>query len=330
VTLLVAGAPTPGYRNPNLLTYSEQFDNAAWTKTGTASVTANAGAGPDGRTIADTLNLPATGDRLHQSITAKGSTTYTGSVWLSGSGTLNVTLSSSGGTFVTTTLPITLTATLTRYDVSITTNSDNTGLFLIVGRYSGFGNTGTATSALAASAQLVEGSDPLGYRSVEATRQAYGYGWSTELRTTQDATGGRDVTILPVNELTYSADPQSTAEAGETRPWIDSDTSVSLNAATGPDGRNNLTKFIADATTTFHVRSQTITGLAPSQEMTVGVYIGNVQVNTGQPVGMIESAPPVQPPSSGVAVLLLRSTTRRRLLPPSPASSSASGRTGKS
>jgi hypothetical protein len=27
-----------------------------------------------------------------------------------------------------------------------------------------------------------------------------GKGWSTELRTTQDGTGGRDVTILPVND----------------------------------------------------------------------------------------------------------------------------------
>jgi hypothetical protein len=31
-----------------------------------------------------------------------------------------------------------------------------------------------------------------------------GKGWSTELRTTQDATGGRDLTILPANLLTYS------------------------------------------------------------------------------------------------------------------------------
>lgn len=38
----------------NLLTYSEQFDNAAWTKTN-ATVTANATPAPDGATIADKL-----------------------------------------------------------------------------------------------------------------------------------------------------------------------------------------------------------------------------------------------------------------------------------
>ena len=38
----------------NLLTYSEQFDNAAWTKNA-SSVTANAGVAPDGTTTADKL-----------------------------------------------------------------------------------------------------------------------------------------------------------------------------------------------------------------------------------------------------------------------------------
>jgi hypothetical protein len=46
-----------------------------------------------------------------------------------------------------------------------------------------------------------------------------GKGWSTELRTTQDGTGGRDLTILPANLLTYSADLQSTAS--RTRPWTE-------------------------------------------------------------------------------------------------------------
>jgi len=37
----------------NLFTYSEQFDNAAWTKTGTVTVTANASTAPDGSSTAD-------------------------------------------------------------------------------------------------------------------------------------------------------------------------------------------------------------------------------------------------------------------------------------
>jgi hypothetical protein len=41
----------------NLLTYSEQFDNAIWGKQSGASVTANTAIAPDGTTTADTINL---------------------------------------------------------------------------------------------------------------------------------------------------------------------------------------------------------------------------------------------------------------------------------
>ena len=98
-----------------------------------------------------------------------------------------------------------------------------------------------------------------------------GYGWSTELRTVQDGTGGRDVTILPANLLTYSGDLQSTAEAGETRPWNDDNTSVSLNAAVGADGQSTLTKLIEDATTSSHSRTRTVSGVSPNQTLTISV-----------------------------------------------------------
>jgi hypothetical protein len=48
----------------NLLTYSEQFDNAAWTK-GRSSVTANANTAPDGTTTADKLVEDTTASNTH-------------------------------------------------------------------------------------------------------------------------------------------------------------------------------------------------------------------------------------------------------------------------
>jgi hypothetical protein len=48
----------------NLLTYSEQFDNAAWTKT-RSTVTANTSASPDGTTNADTLVEDTTAAATH-------------------------------------------------------------------------------------------------------------------------------------------------------------------------------------------------------------------------------------------------------------------------
>lgn len=62
----------------NLVTYSEQFDNAAWTKTN-VSVTANSTTAPDATTTADTLNegTATASHSCHQAPTLTASTTYT-------------------------------------------------------------------------------------------------------------------------------------------------------------------------------------------------------------------------------------------------------------
>jgi hypothetical protein len=66
----------------NLLTYSEQFDNAAWTKTNT-TITQNSTAAPDGATTADTVFETVTnaGHAVAQSVTTiAGSYTYSASI----------------------------------------------------------------------------------------------------------------------------------------------------------------------------------------------------------------------------------------------------------
>jgi hypothetical protein len=84
----------------NLLTYSEQFDNAAWTKElqGTASlpvVTANAGTDPFGGSTADRVQFArgATGtsdrSRILQSPVLTANTDYTFSVWMKSFGGSN-------------------------------------------------------------------------------------------------------------------------------------------------------------------------------------------------------------------------------------------------
>ena len=66
----------------NLLTYSEQFDNAAWGKTN-VSVTPNAIAAPDGTTSADLVyELTGSGGKaITINLTASSSTDYTSSVY---------------------------------------------------------------------------------------------------------------------------------------------------------------------------------------------------------------------------------------------------------
>jgi hypothetical protein len=78
----------------NLLTYSEQFDNAAWTKTN-ATVTANAAVAPDGATTADLLLDNTTNDihRIFNSFSATSGAAYTMSLFIkAGTSTRNVGL----------------------------------------------------------------------------------------------------------------------------------------------------------------------------------------------------------------------------------------------
>jgi hypothetical protein len=67
----------------NLLTYSEQFDNAIWSVQG-STVTANSTVAPDGTTTADTLIETATTEdhNRFQGISAVGGAPYRGSVYL--------------------------------------------------------------------------------------------------------------------------------------------------------------------------------------------------------------------------------------------------------
>lgn len=71
-------------RGENLLTYSEQFDNAAWIKAN-ATITANSVSSPDNEATADTLNRTAAGDYFTYQVyatTAHANKTYTFGVWL--------------------------------------------------------------------------------------------------------------------------------------------------------------------------------------------------------------------------------------------------------
>lgn len=85
----------------NLLTYSEQFDNAAWTKTN-ATITANSLAAPDGTTTADSF-IEAAGSSqkyMRVSLATVGPGTYTLSIYaktLSGTRYLALEFDAGGG-----------------------------------------------------------------------------------------------------------------------------------------------------------------------------------------------------------------------------------------
>ena len=86
----------------NLLTYSEQFDNAAWTKT-KSSITANTIIAPDGTLTGDKLVEDSTlGEHYPiQLVSLTTGTTYTGSVYVKAGERTSIRLQAAGGAFST-------------------------------------------------------------------------------------------------------------------------------------------------------------------------------------------------------------------------------------
>ena len=70
----------------NLIPYSEQFDNAVWTKTGSTVITPNVNEAPDGTVTADKIDFTNTNDRLFQGVVNTTAASFTFSIWVKSTG----------------------------------------------------------------------------------------------------------------------------------------------------------------------------------------------------------------------------------------------------
>ena len=125
----------------NLLTYSEQFNNAAWFKGGTATVTANSVTAPDGTLTADTIVLGTVGDLIIQDYSTTVNATYVASIYLRAASptTVILTVQQSGGGSASVTCAVTTSwqrfeisramSTLTFVRTVIATNSNTPTIF---------------------------------------------------------------------------------------------------------------------------------------------------------------------------------------------------------
>ncbi len=165
--LLNGGGITSPYggfgRFENYLTWTEAFDNAAWTKENGIAVTANGQASPSGLLTADTVTTggSAATDGVIQAASGSPATissTWTGSVWLkTTAGTSTVNLRISSGNETGTASPVTVTTSWQRVWVTqaFSAGSIGTATFRI--------ETGAGTGIVLWGAQLEKQSTPGAY-----------------------------------------------------------------------------------------------------------------------------------------------------------------------
>jgi hypothetical protein len=268
------------YAPHNLLTYSEQFDDAAWVKTNT-TVSANVTTAPDGTLTADKLE-PATtaATSIYQSVVIAASS-YTGSVYVKkGSGasdanrfylrdsttsttllqvaidydTLVITyiIGSTGASVQNVgngwlRVSLTITSSLTigntlRYGICFVGNNETAGEF-----------------AYAWGAQLNEGALQPYYSTT--VKNLLGYSQNFE-----NAAWTKSNSSVLYNLLTYS-------EQFDDAAWVKTNTTVSANVTTAPDGTTTADK-LEPATTAS-------TSIYQSVVIAASSYTGSVYVKKG-------------------------------------------------
>jgi len=293
----------------NLLTYSEDFDDAVWTKSIT-TISSNAVTAPDGTLTADKL-IPSTGSGtkyIAKIITISASTYYTISLfvksgdfnymWLGGESSIwgtiiayfdlaNLTIISTG--------PDAIDAKITphkngwaRIELTVLSDADGgTGSAITLGpSNSGTSQTvtGDGTSGIYIwGAQLEQGSFPTSY--IPST-QTFTSRASSATYIDSDgliATATTDVARMSYNPTALHIPPKLLLEGASTNLltysedfdnaiWIKTRGSVSANATTAPDGTLTADKLVED-TTENNSRSIKLLTVSISDEIhTFSVY----------------------------------------------------------
>jgi len=198
------------YAPHNLLTYSEQFDNAAWTKT-TTTITANSLASPDGNTTVDTLTAGGANSTVLHSYTAIAQS-YVFSVWLRRkTGTGNIDITADGTTYVTKAI----TTSWVRYETAIVPTAGT--------RTPGIRIATNGDEVYAFGAQLEIGTTATTYNST-TVKNLLGY---SELF--DNAAWTKSNSFVQTNLLTYSED---FTVAG----WAKTTITPVANSTTAPNG----------------------------------------------------------------------------------------------
>jgi len=282
----------------NLVLYSQEFDNAYWTKTDTTITANSATTAPDGTTTADLLYPNSTGtDRFvyRSSVSGLISTVYTFSFYAKASGINWVYVGTLGGG----TSPATCaffdlqngvvgqtgsfftSATITSvgnswYRCIVIGTTAVASIFPLIG-LANANNSSTVTASgtngvLLWGAQLEQRSSATAYTAT-TTQAITNYipvlqtAASGVARFDHNPTTGESLGLLieeaRTNSLTYSAQFDNAA-------WNKIDATVTMNTVVAPDGTLTGDKVIASATNNVHVAY--VQNLASSGSITISVF----------------------------------------------------------
>jgi hypothetical protein len=250
----------------NLLTFSEQFDNAAWGKTA-ATVTANATAAPNGTTTADTVVATAVsgyhGVSFGQALSA--SVMYTVSIFAKSSGYTNLSLSDLGnGVFAA------------RFDLSavsvISTVAGTTATITDVGN--GWRRCTATFTALTAGFTFAVVGYPAGATLNQFGAQYTGdgtsgiYVWGAQLELGSTATTYNPTTVKNLLGFTENFDNAAwtksnafvqtnlllQSEGFGTASWAAStpECTITANASTAPNGSSTAALVVPNTTVATH------------------------------------------------------------------------------
>jgi len=256
----------------NLLGYTENFDNAAWTKSN-ASITSGF-TDIYGQPFAQSITATLANATVLSSYTAVASTPYTFSVYLQRvSGTGNVDISVDGTTWVTQTL----TTTLQRFTV--------TGTLTAGAKTPGIRVVSSGDVVIAFGAQLSDSAsvDPYVYQPVAAPSSVAYYGPRFDYD---------PVTLQPKGLLIEEQRTNLVLQSGDlsNAAWATKSGTFTANAAVAPDGTTTATSCVATSSDPYVYQSVTLAATT----YTMSVWIKGTGVSVGK-TGTIRSGANVSP-----------------------------------
>lgn len=276
------------YAPNNLVTNSEAFDNASWTKTG-ATVTANAIVAPNGTTTADKL-VEDTSTGAHQVAGGASITgvTYVMSVYAKAAG--RTLFEIYGGGFAAL-------GFAARFDLSNGTMSVNTGsrgaiqsvgdgwyrcsIWLTASNTSGY--TFVLYNNAGASTYTGDGTSGIYLWGAQLEAVTYQTTPSTYVATIASAYYGPRFDYDPVTLVSKGLliEEQRTnlllrSEEFDNASWAKNNGTVSANTIASPDGTTNADAFIENtAASAFHYINQSVTKAASAIQYAASFYVKN-------------------------------------------------------